>query len=216
MVTWQRIPLQGCYIGGRVGTPRASSSGYPLPVRSRDHESSSGRCCSNSRRSVLTLEPNKTQMKKDCKAAPKAAIGESGCSLKASLRCARVSFAGSLRRRFRVGFERKGEAEACLEERRARFAKFGLKLHEMKARWIEFGRFAIERLKERDEGKPETFDFLGFTHRCGKTRSHEWFTIARESIAKRMRSKLAAVKELLRRRRHWDIGSIGRWLSRVI
>ncbi len=115
-----------------------------------------------------------------------------------------------------IGFERKGEAEACLEELRARFAKFGLKLHETKTRLIEFGRFAIERCKERDEGKPETFDFLGFTHRCGKTRSHGWFTIARESIAKRMRAKLAAVKELLRRRRHWDIGSIGRWLSRVI
>jgi len=79
-----------------------------------------------------------------------------------------------------------------------------------------FGRFAIERREERGEGKSETFDFLGFTHRCGKTRSHGWFTIHRESIAKRMRAKLAAIRELLRRRRHWFIGPIGRWLSRVI
>ena len=116
---------------------------------------------------------------------------------------------------FVIGFEHKREAEACLKELQERFAKFGLKLHETKTRLIEFGRFAIERREGRGEGKPETFDFLGFTHRCGKTRSQGWFTIHRESIAKRMRAKLAAVKELLRRRRHWDIGSIGRWLSRV-
>ena len=76
---------------------------------------------------------------------------------------------------FVIGFERKGEAEACLKELQERFAKFGLKLHEMKTRLIEFGRFAIERRQERGEGKPETFDFLGFTHRCDKTRSHGWY-----------------------------------------
>lgn len=72
------------------------------------------------------------------------------------------------------------------------------------------------RREERGEGRPETIDFLEFTHRCDKTRRHGWFTIRRESIAKRMRASLAKVKKLLRRRRHWDIGSIGRWLSRVI
>ena len=117
---------------------------------------------------------------------------------------------------FVIGFERKGEAEACLKELQERFAEFGLKLHETKTRLIEFGRYAIERREEHGEGRPETFDFLGFTHRCDKTRSHGWFTIRRESIAKRMRAGLAKVKELLRRRRHWEIGSIGRWLSRVI
>jgi RNA-directed DNA polymerase len=117
---------------------------------------------------------------------------------------------------FVIGFERKGEAEACLNELRTRFAKFGLKLHETKTRLIEFGRYATERREGRGEGKPETFDFLGFTHRCGRTRSHGWFTIHRESIAKRMRAKLAEIRELLRRRRHWLVGSIGRWLSRVI
>ncbi len=115
-----------------------------------------------------------------------------------------------------IGFEHKSEAEMCLRELQDRFAKFGLKLHETKTRLIEFGRFAIERRQKRGEGRPETFDFLGFTHRCAKTRSHGWFTIARESIAKRMRASLAKVKALLRRRRHWDPGAIGRWLSRVI
>jgi RNA-directed DNA polymerase len=117
---------------------------------------------------------------------------------------------------FVIGFERQDEAERCLEELRERFGKFGLKLHDRKTRLIEFGRFAIERRKARGEGRPETFDFLGFTHRCDKTRSHGWFTIRRESIAKRMRASLAKVKELLRRRRHWKVGSVGRWLSRVI
>ncbi len=117
---------------------------------------------------------------------------------------------------FVIGFERQSEAERCLEELRDRFGKFGLKLHATKTRLIEFGRYAIERRAARGEGKPETFDFLGFTHRCDTTRRHGWFTIRRESIAKRMRASLAKVKEWLRRRRHWDVGSIGRWLSRVI
>jgi hypothetical protein len=88
---------------------------------------------------------------------------------------------------FVIGFESHAEAEACLEELRQRFAKFGLRLHEGKTRLIEFGRYAIERREERDEGRPETFDFLGFTHRCGKTRTQGRFTVHRPSMAKRMR-----------------------------
>ena len=72
---------------------------------------------------------------------------------------------------FVIGFENHSEAMACLEELRARFAKFGLKLNEGKTRLIEFGRYAIERRKRRGEGRPETFDFLGFTHMCAKTRT---------------------------------------------
>jgi RNA-directed DNA polymerase len=117
---------------------------------------------------------------------------------------------------FVVGFESKSEAEACLNDLRARFAKFGLKLHEDKTRLIEFGRYAIPRRKARGEGRPETFDFLGFTHRCDVTRSHGYFTIRRESIAKRMRATLAAIKVQLIRRRHWPIGKVGRWLGRVM
>lgn len=117
---------------------------------------------------------------------------------------------------FIIGFEHKSEAEACLKELRDRFAKFGLKLHDQKTRLIEFGRFAIDRRKARGEGRPETFDFLGFTHRCGVTRRHGWFTIHRESVAKRMRATLAAIKAKLQQRRHWSLGSVGCWLSRVM
>jgi len=117
---------------------------------------------------------------------------------------------------FVIGFERKAEAEACLDELRARFAKFGLKLHDTKTRLLEFGRHATARRTARREGGPETFDFLGFTHRCGVTRSHGWFTIHRASIAKRMRAKLATLKEQLRKRLHLPIGANGRWLRSVL
>ena len=80
---------------------------------------------------------------------------------------------------FVIGFERKEEAERCLGELRDRFAKFGLKLHEGKTRLIEFGRRAARHRKARGEGRPETFDFLGFTHRCDVTRSG-WFALRRE------------------------------------
>ncbi len=115
-----------------------------------------------------------------------------------------------------IGFEHKDEAEACLEELRSRFAKFSLKLHDKKTRLIEFGRFAADRRRACGKGRPETFDFLGFTHRCGVTRRHGWFTIHRETMAKRMRATLAAIKVQLRYRMHWPIGSIGRWLARVL
>jgi group II intron reverse transcriptase/maturase len=117
---------------------------------------------------------------------------------------------------FVIGFEHRYEAAACLEELRARFAKFGLKLNEDKTRLIEFGRYAIERRKARGEGRPETFDFLGFTHVCEKTRSQGWFTINRYSVAKRMRSTLAAVKQRLRLRMHRPVGETARWLRSVV
>jgi group II intron reverse transcriptase/maturase len=117
---------------------------------------------------------------------------------------------------FVIGFESHAEATACLEELHARFAKFGLKLHEGKTRLIEFGRYAIERRASGGEGRPATFDFLGFTHRCGKTRTHGRFTIDRHSIAKRMRATLQAIKEKLRKRMHCPVGETARWLRRVV
>lgn len=98
---------------------------------------------------------------------------------------------------FVIGFESHAEATACLEELRQRFAKFGLRLHEGKTRLIEFGRFAIERRKERGEGRPETFDFLGFTHKCAKTRAHGRFTVQRHSMAKRKRSSRSCERECI-------------------
>jgi RNA-directed DNA polymerase len=117
---------------------------------------------------------------------------------------------------FVIGFQHRHEAVACLEELQRRFAKFGLKLHEKKTRLIEFGRFAAVRRKARDEGRPETFDFLGFTHVCGQTRSQGWFTIWRFSIAKRMRATLAAIKQHLRKRMHRPLGETARWLASVV
>jgi len=117
---------------------------------------------------------------------------------------------------FVIGFENHSEAKSCLEELRARFAKFGLKLHEGKTRLIEFGRYAIERRTQHGEGRPETFDFLGFTHLCAKTQTHGWFTVHRYSMAKRMRSKLQEIKRGLHRRMHRPLGETGRWLRRVI
>lgn len=117
---------------------------------------------------------------------------------------------------FVIGFQRKSEAEACLNELRQRFAKFGLKLHSSKTRLIEFGRYAAERRAKRGEGRPETFDFLGFTHRCGVTRRHGWFTIHRETMTKRLRATLARLKQELRHRRHWPTGVVGAWLRRVM
>jgi group II intron reverse transcriptase/maturase len=117
---------------------------------------------------------------------------------------------------FVIGFECRDEAEACLEELRTRFAKFGLKLHTAKTRLIEFGSFAAERRAQRGEPCPETFDFLGFTHRCGKTRKRGWFIIERSTIAKRLRAMLAAIKRQLRRRMHRPVGETGRWLRSVV
>jgi group II intron reverse transcriptase/maturase len=117
---------------------------------------------------------------------------------------------------FVIGFESRSDAMRCLEELRARFAKFGLKLHEGKTRLIEFGRFAMERHQERGEGQPETFDFLGFTHTCAKTRAHGWFTVHRHSIGKRMRATLRAIKAELRKRMHRPLGETCRWLRQVV
>lgn len=117
---------------------------------------------------------------------------------------------------FVIGFERRSEAQACLEELQERMGKFGLKLHETKTRLIEFGRFAAERRAKRGERHPETFNFLGFTHQCAKTRSRGWFTIRRITIAKRMRATLAAIKQQLRQRMHRPMGEVARWLRSVV
>jgi group II intron reverse transcriptase/maturase len=117
---------------------------------------------------------------------------------------------------FVIGFESHAEATACLEELRQRFAQFGLRLHDDKTRLIEFGRYAIERRQRRGEGRPETFDFLGFTHKCAQTRTHGWFTVSRHSLAKRMRASLQAIKQKLRRRMHRPLGATGRWLGSVV
>ena len=117
---------------------------------------------------------------------------------------------------FVIGFENHNDATRCLEELHARFAKFGLKLHPEKTRLIEFGRYAIERRQRSGDRRPETFDFLGFTHKCALTRKTGWFTVHRHSIAKRVRTTLAKINVELQKRRHRPLGETGRWLRRVV
>jgi group II intron reverse transcriptase/maturase len=114
-----------------------------------------------------------------------------------------------------VGFEHHGDAQRFLADLRDRFARFGLELHADKTRLIEFGRNAARTRKARGVGKPETFDFLGFTHFCGKTRNGR-FWLKRKTISKRMRAKLAEVKDQCLRRRHQPIPEQGRWLASVV
>ena len=117
---------------------------------------------------------------------------------------------------FVIGFESRDDAEVCLKKIQDRFAKFGLKLHPKKTRLIEFGRYALERRQRAGDGRPETFDFLGFTHKCARTRTSGWFTVHRHSMAKRMRATFQKIKESLQKRRHRPIGETGRWLRRVV
>ena len=116
---------------------------------------------------------------------------------------------------FIVGFEHRSDAEQFLNELRERLSKFALELHAEKTCLLEFGRFAARNRQARGLGRPETFDFLGFTHMCAKTRNG-WFMLKRKTIAKRMRAKLRAVKTELMRRRHQSIPEQGRWLGSVV
>jgi RNA-directed DNA polymerase len=116
---------------------------------------------------------------------------------------------------FIVGFEHEQDARRFLAELGERFAKFGLELHPDKTRLIEFGRHAARLRAMRGLGKPETFDFLGFTHICGKAKSGR-FWLKRITISKRMRAKLAEVKDQLKRRRHEPISVQGQWLRSVV
>src|ERR1700728_2911766 len=115
-----------------------------------------------------------------------------------------------------AGFESRADAERFLQEWKERLQKFGLELHPDKTRLIEFGRNATENRKQRDEGKPEVFDFLGFTHMCGKTRKTGRFIVKRKTIRKRLSGKLSELKEELRRRWHEPGAEVGKWLRSVV
>ena len=116
---------------------------------------------------------------------------------------------------FIVGFEHEDDAQRMLTDLRQRLAKFGLALHPDKTRLIEFGRHAARNRAARGLGKPETFDFLGFTHVCGKTMAGH-FGLRRFTITKRLRAKLREVKTELLRRRHLPVPEQGRWLASVV
>ncbi|MDE0101445.1 MAG: group II intron reverse transcriptase/maturase [Bryobacterales bacterium] len=116
---------------------------------------------------------------------------------------------------FVVGFQHKEDAERFLGDLKERLARFGLELHPKKTRLVEFGRFAAADRKSRGQGKPETFDFLGFTHYVGKTR-RGWFRLGRKPVAKRMGRTLQRIRAALRRRWHDDIWEVGQWLGQVV
>jgi group II intron reverse transcriptase/maturase len=117
---------------------------------------------------------------------------------------------------FVLGFQYRRDAQRFLEELRDRLECFGLSLHPDKTRLIEFGRFAERDRRGRGEGKPETFDFLGFTHICSKTRKTKRFTVKRKTVSKRMRAKLTDLKGELRHRMHSRVSDTAAWLRRVV
>ena len=117
---------------------------------------------------------------------------------------------------FVMGFQYLNEAEKLLKDLQERMAKFGLELHPKKTRLIEFGRFAAANREKRGDGKPETFDFLGFTHICAKTRKGGCFSIRRKTIAKRLRTKIKELRQEIMLRRHVPVPDQGKWLRSVI
>src|SRR5271156_6486839 len=115
-----------------------------------------------------------------------------------------------------AGFENRADAERFLSEWKERLQKFGLELHPDKTRLIEFGREAGKNRKQRGEDKPEVFDFLGFTHMCGTTRTTGRFIVKRKTIRKRLSGKLGELKEELRRRWHQPVAEVGKGLRSVV
>lgn len=114
-----------------------------------------------------------------------------------------------------VGFEHEGDVRRFLTEMRSRLQEFALTLHPEKTRLIEFDRFAAVNREKWGLPKPETFNFLGFTHISGRSRSGG-FQLKRKTRRDRMQAKLRAIKDELRRRRHEPIPEQGRWLSKVV
>ena len=117
---------------------------------------------------------------------------------------------------FVVGFEHKSQAEKFLAELKERMLKFGLELHPEKTRVLEFGPWAIHNRKKRKQGKPETFNFLGFTHIVAKKRSNGMYTVLRRTIGKKVKAKLHDLKDQMRKRMHHPIPDQGKWLRSVV
>jgi RNA-directed DNA polymerase len=115
-----------------------------------------------------------------------------------------------------LGFQVKSEADQFRAELTERMRKFNLERHCRKTRLLEFGPFAINNRQRRGEGKPETFNFLFFTHICGKKRSNGMYTVLRQTIRKRLQAKLNEVKAELKRRMHDPVPDQGQWRQAVV
>ena len=114
-----------------------------------------------------------------------------------------------------AGFRTQWQAQQFLAQLQERLAKLGLSLNASKIRLIEYGRFAARNRRKRGLGKPETFDFLGFTHCCSVSRRGD-FQVLRLTVKKRMRATLLVIRDELKRRRHEPIRVQGQWLTRVV
>ena len=114
-----------------------------------------------------------------------------------------------------MGFQHREDAEKLRTELREQLGKVKLELHPDKTRLIEFGRFARKARAQRGQGRPETFDFLGFTHACGTTRGGK-FKVLRTTARKKLGPKLQAVKVELKARMHDSIPKTGKWLGTVV
>jgi hypothetical protein len=114
-----------------------------------------------------------------------------------------------------LGFQHEADATRFRHDLKERLERFHLELHPKKTRLLRFGRFATERQRERGLGKPGTFDFLGLTHICGRSRKGG-FVLLRYSSKERMRAKLRAVRDELVRRRHLPVPEQGAWLASVV
>ena len=114
-----------------------------------------------------------------------------------------------------TGFQYRADAVRFRDDLAERFRKFNLELHPEKTRLLAFGPRAAENRRRRGEGKPGTFDFLGFTHICGKKRNGR-YTVLRQTMRTRLQAKLSEVKADLRRRWHVPIPEVGKWLGAVV
>ena len=117
---------------------------------------------------------------------------------------------------FVLGFQHREEAGRFLEQLRERMVDYGLELHAEKTRLIEFGRFAAANRQRDGAGKPETFNFLGFTHICSTIWKSGKFTVKRKTVGKRMTAKLRDIAAKLRQRMNEPIEQTGGWLTQVV
>jgi hypothetical protein len=136
-------------------------------------------------------------------------LGPAMASDRGARRCGRRAF----RRRFRRRIRASRGGHRFLTELRERFARFGLTLHPDKTHLIEFGRYADRHRRDRGDGKPETFNFLAFTHTCSKTRKGR-FTVLRQTMRRRWQATLRAVGTELRQRRHDPLPEQGAYCAR--
>jgi len=114
-----------------------------------------------------------------------------------------------------MGFQNEGEARRTLADLKERFGRFGLSLNEGKTRLIRFGRFAATDSWKDGLGRPQTFNFLGFTHYCATLRNGT-FTVKCKTITKRLIGKLQALRVDMKRRLHIPVREQQIWLSQVL